>query len=251
MKILNLKHHHTDGIHTVDNDSIAHQSVYCIHNNTNTPTPMKYIITLVLLAFTTLHSTAQNKGKTLLEEVSQKVKSYSNIAIDFKYVLENSSENIKQETRGDVVLQGEKYKLNILGLTRLFDGNTLYTISPEDEEVTVTSHQETEADAITPSKMLSFYEDGYMYDLDIVQNIKGRKIQYVKLTPIDSNSEIGKILLGIDASTKHIYNLIQMGKNGTKTTLTVNSFKTNAPLSKTLFTFDANKYKDYYINKLD
>jgi len=112
-------------------------------------------------------------------------------------------------------------------------------------------HTQDDNDAITPSKMLSFYEDGYTYKIDIQQNIKGRKIQYVKLTPIDSNSEIKNILLGIDANTKHIYNLIQVGKNGTRTTLTVNSFKTNTPISKSLFTFDANKYKDYYINKLD
>ena len=87
--------------------------------------------------------------------------------------------------------------------------------------------------------------------MDIVQNIKGRKIQYVQLTPISSDSEITYILLGIDAQTKHIYNLIEIGNNGTRTTLTVNSFKTNEQLSKSLFTFDESKYKDYYINKLD
>lgn len=206
------------------------------------------IIVLLTLSF---NSFSQNKGKALLNEVSTKVKSYDNISIDFKYVLENTSENIKQETKGDVIMQGEKYKLNILGVTRLYDGKTLYSISPEDEEVTISSESENEEDAITPSKMLSFYEEGYVYALDIEQNIKGRKIQYVKLTPIDSDSEIKYILLGVDANTKHIYNLIQVGKNGAQTTLTVNSFKTNEPLSKTLFTFDANKYKDYYINKLD
>ena len=209
------------------------------------------IFILFLTTFTLIASGQQNKGKSLLNEVSQKVKSYNNISIDFKYVLENTAEKIKQETRGDVVLQGNKYKLNILGTTRLFDGKTLYSISPEDEEVTISSQKEDSEDNITPSKMLSFYEDGYTYALDIEQNVLGRKIQYVKLTPIDSNSEIKYILLGIDAQTKHIYNLIQIGKNGTKTTLTVNSFKTNEPLSKSLFTFDASKYKDYYINKLD
>ena len=80
--------------------------------------------------------------------------------------------------------------------------------------------------------MLSFYEDGYTYTMDIIQDVKGRKIQYVKLNPIDTNSEIKQILLGIDAKTKHIYNLIEIGKNGTKTTLTVNSFKTNEPFQK-------------------
>ncbi|GAA4270429.1 LolA family protein [Hyunsoonleella aestuarii] len=212
---------------------------------------MKKIITILIITIT-FGSFAQdtNKGKALLKEVSEKVKSYDNIAIDFKYVLENIAENIKQETRGDVVMQGDKYVLNILGVTRIYDGQTMYNISPEDEEVTISSDNE-EDDSITPSKMLSFYEDGYSYSLDIEQNVKGRKIQYVKLIPIDSNSEIKHILLGVDANTKHIFNLIQIGKNGTKTTLTVNSFKTNETLSKTLFTFDANKYSDYYINKLD
>ncbi|MGC6430440.1 MAG: LolA family protein [Jejuia sp.] len=212
---------------------------------------MKKIITGVLILFALFSGFSQNKGKALLTEVSEKVKSYNNIAIDFKYVLENTSEDIKQETRGDVVLEGEKYKLNILGMTRFYDGKTLYNISPEDEEVTISTQTEDEADAITPSKMLSFYEDGYTYEMDIVQNIQGRKIQYVKLKPIDSNAEIDYILLGVDAATKHIYNLIQIGKNGTKTTLTVNSFKTNEPLPKSLFTFDADKYEDYYINNLD
>lgn len=206
---------------------------------------------IALFILITIQSFSQNNGKALLKEVSEKVKSYDNIAIEFKYVLENTLENIKQETRGDVILQGEKYKLNILGVTRIFDGTTLYNISPDDEEVSISSRNDSEEDSITPSKMLSFYEDGYTYSMDIEQNVQGRKIQYVKLTPIDSDSEINNILLGIDAQTKHIYNLIQIGNNGTKTTLTVNSFKTNEPLSKTLFTFDANKYEDYYINKLD
>ena len=211
---------------------------------------IKNILAILLVALS-INSFAQNSAKTLLNQVSQKVKSYDNISIEFKYVLENTAERIKQETKGDVILQGERYKLNILGVTRLFDGKKLYNISSEDEEITISSEKDNEEDSVTPSKMLSFYEDGYTYAMDIEQNINGRKIQLVKLTPIDSKSEIKYILLGIDVQTKHIYNLMQIGKNGTKTTLTVNSFKTNEPLSKTLFTFDANKYKGYYINKLN
>ena len=208
------------------------------------------IITFIALGLTVF---AQNdvKAEKLLNEVSTKIKSYKNISIDFKYELNNASENINQVTRGDVVLEGEKYKLNILGVTRIYDGKTLYTISPEDEEVTISSENTEDENTITPNDMLSFYEDGYTYKMDIVQNVKGRKIQYVKLNPIDTNSEIKYILLGIDATTKHIYNLIEVGSNGTKTTLTVNSFKTDEPISKTLFTFDESKYSDYYINKLD
>lgn len=213
---------------------------------------MKTFFLSLALCFT-LFGFSQNdaKAKSLLDEVSQKVKAYDNIALDFKYVLHNEAENINQETRGDVVMQGDKYVLNILGITRIFDGKTLYSINPEDEEVTISKEDPNDESSITPSKMLSFYSDGYTYKMDIDQNVKGRKIQYVKLTPIDSDSEIEHVLLGIDAQTKHIYNLIEVGKNGTKTTLTVTSFDANETLSKALFTFDKSKYKDFYINKLN
>lgn len=211
------------------------------------------ITTYIIIGLMWITLPAQNadNAKSLLNEVSIKIKTYKNISIDFKYALNNQSENISQETRGSVVLEGEKYVLNILGATRIFDGKTLYTISPDDEEVTISSNNSDNEGTITPNKMLSFYTDGYSYAMDIVQNISGRKIQYVKLTPIDSNSDISYILLGIDATTKHIYNLIEIGKNGTRTTLTVNSLKTNEALPKNLFSFDKEKYKGYFINKID
>jgi len=209
-----------------------------------------FVIAFITLGFTTF-AQSDAKAEALLSEVSTKIKSYKNISLDFKYELNNLSENIKQETRGDVVIEGEKYKLNILGVTRIYDGKTLYSISPEDEEVTISSDNTEDESTITPSEMLSFYEDGYTFKMDIVQNVKGRKIQYIKLNPMDTNSEIKHVLLGIDATTKHIYNLIEVGKDGIKTTLTVNSFKTDQPISKTLFTFDQSKYSDYFINKID
>lgn len=197
---------------------------------------------------------AQNRdpdAQTLLNEMSAKVNEYDNMVLEFKYALDNSEENIHQDTRGDITLVGDNYVLNILGITRIFDGEKLITISPEDEEVTISKQNTTEENTITPSQLLTFYEEGYNYKMDIIQNVRGRKIQYIKLNPIDSNSEISYVLLGIDTNTKHVYNLIEIGSNGTKTTLTINAFKINRPLSETLFTFDAAKYSDYYINNLD
>ena len=138
-----------------------------------------------------------------------------------------------------------------MGVTKVYDGKKTYTIIPEDEEVTISNVNDSDEKAITPSKMLTFFNTGYKFAWDIPQNINGRKIQYIKLTPNSAKDQRKEILLGIDVQTKTIYNLIEIGKNGTKTTLTVNSFKTNQPLSKNQFTFVASKYPNYYINKLD
>ncbi|SEC24915.1 Outer membrane lipoprotein-sorting protein [Maribacter dokdonensis] len=211
---------------------------------------MKKIIIVLTVILSTAFANAQNsdKAKALLDEVYNKVQGYNNIFVNFKFDLKNAEAGINQETRGDVTLAGNKYMFNYLGSQQIFDGNKVYTIVPENEEVTIEDKSDDE-NAMTPSKMLTFYKEGHNYAWDILQNIQGRKIQYVKLTPIDSDTEIKSRLLGIDMGTKHIYKLIETGKNGTKTTITVNSFKTDQDLSKTLFTFDEAKYKDegYFI----
>jgi outer membrane lipoprotein-sorting protein len=213
---------------------------------------MKKFLLLFITAITFISANAQDKkAKTLLDQVTANVKSYSNYTIDFKYSLNNTKENINQDSKGNVTVEGNKYVLNFMGVSKIYDGKKTYTIIPEDEEVTISRYSDDDEKAITPSKMLTFYNSGYKYYWDIPQNINGRKIQYIKLVPNNGKDQRKEILLGIDIQTKNIYNLIEIGKNGTKTTLTVNSFKTNQPLSKNQFNFVASKYPKYYINKLD
>ncbi len=213
---------------------------------------MKTLLKITLLFLCTLNLQAQDakKAKQLLDDVAVKAKGYSNMVIDFKYALNNAKENINQESNGNVSISGNKYVLNFMGITKIYDGKKTYTIVPEDEEITISSGKDDDNE-ITPDKMLTFFQSGYTYSWDIPQNIKGRKIQYIKLKPTSSKDKVKEILLGIDTSTNHIYNMIQTDKKGTKTTLTVNSFKTNQPLSKNHFTFTESKYSGYYINRLD
>jgi outer membrane lipoprotein-sorting protein len=213
---------------------------------------MNKLVSVVLFFLVALSTNAQDKkAKELLEQVTGKIKSYDNITIDFKYTLTNNKENINKESKGNVIIQDNKYVLNFMGVTKIYDGKKSYTIVPEDEEVSVSSINDNDEKSITPSKMLTFFNSGYKYSWDILQDVKGRKIQYIKLVPTNAKDQRKEVLLGIDSQTKNIYNVIEMGKNGTRTQLTVNSFKTNQPLSKNQFTFVASKYPNYYINKLD
>ena len=139
---------------------------------------INFLLFDLLSLSTIVAQTKDPKVKQLLSEVNEKLNSYDNIEISFKYVLENESENILQETKGKVTLEGDKYVLDILGIQRIFDGKTLYTISSEDEEVTISNENFEEENTISPSQLFSFFESGYNYTLDIIQNKMGRKIQY-------------------------------------------------------------------------
>jgi hypothetical protein len=77
-----------------------------------------------------------------------------------------------------------------------------------------------------------------------------KEIQFVKLIPINSNSDIDYLQLGIDISNNDIVKLIEIGKNKTKTILTVNQLQYDIEIDLNFFVFSEEDYPDYYIENL-
>lgn len=218
---------------------------------------MKKVIILLITALFVQIGFAQSdqKARTLLDEVSAKMGAYTNMEIGFSTFLVNEEAGVKKgdeaPINGKITLQGEKYNLDYYGNTFIYNGTKLYVINHDDKEVTVNEDDLSEDEGfIYPSKLLTFYKEGYTYKMGTLVDMSGRKIQFVELSPIDSASEIVKVKLGIDAKSKHIYQLIQTGANGAETTLTINQFKSNQNISDLLFQFDKAKYEklDYLID---
>jgi len=211
---------------------------------------------LLIFGFCTLGYSQDNlDAELLLNKVSDNIKSYENIYINYAYTLKNLEEDISQTNNGSFVTENNNWRFEMLGVTRIFDGDKLYSISPDDEEVTISSQDPEDETTITPNKMLYFYEDGYYFEMDesrLIGNGQFRKkIQYVKLVPKDSEAEIKHILLGVDTEFNQIYEVIETGKNETITTISIVDFEFNLPLDANLFVFEKDKYKDYYMNILD
>jgi outer membrane lipoprotein-sorting protein len=215
-------------------------------NKNNIIFKMKKSLTILILCLISFVGFSQNTkaAKDLLDEVAKKVESYNNIAIEFTHNLDNIDADVHQETRGTVTVKGDLYHLNYMGTEQIFDGKKVYLIVNEDEEVIIQNPNDEDKDALTPSKMFTFYKSGYTYSMGALKTIKGIKIQYVNLTPIDTNSDVKNVLVGIDVKTNHIFDVIEIGKNKTTTTLEIRSFKTNQTLPESLFKFDMKKYRD-------
>ncbi len=210
---------------------------------------LKNLFTLFFIVlFVDSISQTSHEAQNLLNLASKQMESYNNIEFEFSYVLNNRIEQINQESSGQVTVAGEKYKLNFLDAIQLFDGKSLYTIVPENEEITITKAQEEEDYGINPRDLLQFYKNGYDYHWDISQRVKGKNIQFVKLIPTKGDGEIESLLVGIDTKQNHIYKLIEIGYNGTITTLTINNMKVDSSLPENFFVFDEADYPNYYIN---
>ena len=208
----------------------------------------KLLFYFFLLINNSIYCQSSEDAKKILDDVSIKISSFENISFDFTYSLNNKEEQIKQETNGNVTVSGNKYKLNYLGSTQIFDGEKTYTIIPENEEITISQSDDENEVSINPSKLLTFYKSGYSYSMDIKQKHLDKSIQFIKLIPIEKNSDLKYLLLGIDIDSKDIFRLIEIGKNQTTTTLTINNQKTNMLLNNSFFSINLKNYPNYFIN---
>ena len=215
----------------------------------------KYIFLTISIFFSLSYSQVDTDAEKLLNKVSENIKSYDNIYINYTYTLNNLEEDINYTNRGSFVTENDNWRFEMLGITRIFDGDKLYSISPDDEEVTISSQNPEDETTITPNKMLYFYEEGYYFEMGSVRYIGNtdfrKKIQYVKLIPMDSEADIKYIDLGIDTEFNQIYEVVETGKNETITTISIVDFEFNVSLNENLFVFDSDKYDGYYMNILD
>lgn len=211
---------------------------------------MKKIVFVLIgmIAFQNSFAQSDSNAENLLESVYHKIRSYENISLDFDYSLYNETADIRQDTKGSIILQDSLYRFDYMGIKQLFNGAKVITVVEENEEVTIVDKSD-EQDSISPSNLFDFYRDGYTYQMDIEQKTPEGLVQFVKLIPIDSDSEMDHYLLGILVEQLQIYKLIQKGNNGTVTTISVKNFTTNTNIDANAFVFDRAKYEElgYYI----
>lgn len=211
---------------------------------------MKKINLIIVLVSITSVLFAQNKGADLLDKVSTKTNGYADIDIAFSYNMDNNAEDIHQSKKGNAFIQKEKFQISLDGLVIIFDGAKRYTIM--EDEVTISSNDD-DSGISNPTQILNMYKEGYVIKWDIEQKVPGKTIQYVRLIPIDTDSEYQYILIGSDIATNDLYNVIYTDKQGTQFKLQINGLKGNGDLPDSFFVFDKNKYPEpeYLYTDLD
>ena len=210
----------------------------------------KIILLFTLFSLNLVHSQNDIRAEKLLNSVSEKIDSSETFKINFTYTLENLIENINQDSDGSIVIKDDNYLLEFMGIKQLCDSKKVYSIVPENEEIIISNIDKDESETIKPSKLLKFYREGYLILWDKKELILEKEIQFVKLIPINSNSDIDYLQLGIDISNNDIVKLIEIGKNKTKTILTVNQLQYDVEIDLNFFVFSEEDYPDYYIENL-
>lgn len=179
-----------------------------------------------------------SNAKNILDAVSAHYKSKN--AIYFKFIYATAGKN----EMGDFYASKDKYRLKIMGSEQIFDGNKIYSINDEEQEVTISKTNNGE-NMLSPMNYLELYKKNY----NIIYVSKKNNQDIIKLTPI-KNNKIKQVLLYINFAKKQIEKVEQYTVNNAKTSIIISQYKENIAVSSSVFSFNKNQYKNYLITEL-
>lgn len=178
-----------------------------------------------------------------LDRVSNTYNQASSYYINFEFQF-NEGDEVQI---GELFAVKEKFSLQVMDITQMYDGKLLYTISKDDKEVTILKPDENSNDFLTPTKILYSYKNNFTPTLDKTTTIDGVKVQQIKLTPNQPN-EYDYIMIAIDVSTQTIKMYNEYLKSGETRSIKVKEYLESLIIPRALFKFDQSKYeKDGYI----
>ena len=211
---------------------------------------LKKISLGIMVVATTASFSAQKidaKAKTILDAVATNYKSKDNVYFKFVYGTGTGKKVTKTEP-GIFYSAKDLYKLKIMGTEQIFDGNKIYNISAEDQEITVAKPTRSEQ-MFSPLTYIEQYKKGYNVKYVGKLNVNGVNSDYIKLTPVKNNG-IKEVNLFVNAAKKQIVKIEQFSNDNAVSVIAINDYKENQKLSSTMFTFDKDQYKNYFVTEL-
>ncbi|HSH50473.1 MAG TPA: outer membrane lipoprotein carrier protein LolA [Bacteroidales bacterium] len=205
---------------------------------------MKKIIVLSGI-FISVFTFAQQdpEAKVFLDKLSDKTKSYKNIQTEFKIDYKNIKDNTQNRSRGNITIEGKKYRLNFMGSESFFDGKTLWSYLEKVNEVNISEPDQNEKDIFSnPQEIFTIYEHDFKYQLIDQYNKNGVSKAIIDLYPYDIDEDYSRLRVEINTDNYQLLSVTIFGKDGSQYMINFYNYKTNLELDHAYFTFDPSDY---------
>lgn len=201
-----------------------------------------YATVLCILALTqNAQAQYDPKAKEILDAMSNRYQEIGSFASDFSYSMDNPTQSISEDFEGKIVVEGDKYRLNMGGQEIVNDGNTVWTYLEEVNEVNIDNYEPAEGD-ISPTQIYNAYQRGFKYVYLEEKQEEDQAFHIIDLIPENNDNQFFKIRLHISQDDKTLKRWQIYDKNGTVYTYEISNFNADAEIADGAFSFDTSQY---------
>ena len=202
----------------------------------------KLMVLLILTGITDIsYGQYDQKALDMLDAMSAKYTNLASFYAGFSYVLENEMEKIHEEFSGNIIVKGDKFKLDLDEQEVYNDGETMWTYLKDVNEVNIDYYFPEDED-MTPSTIFSAYKSGYKYLFIEEETIENNIYDVIDLIPDDQDKPFFKVRLWIKNNDSTLFRWKLFDRTGNTYLYSITIFNDTYKARDEEFVFDSSKY---------
>ncbi|MFW5687538.1 MAG: LolA family protein [Bacteroidota bacterium] len=194
------------------------------------------VITFLAQAQNNPETAAEQQGKKLLQEASDKIKGYSSMEVEFTYTMENTEMDITETMEGKIYSSGDKYRMVMGENVFISDGETVWNFIDELYEIQINTVENSEG-GLTPTALLENFEQEYRAKFIRQENHEGTMVDIIDLVP-NTPQSFFKYRVALNAQDHSLVYTIAYDRHGGTYTYSIDSLKPNASIPDSMFVFN-------------
>lgn len=202
----------------------------------------KILFVLAFLSTVSLFGQSGKEAEKLVKNVINKISTYDNFSAKLSYTMINIEMDINEKKTGTILVSGDKYRVEMEGQIIFSDGETLWTYIVDSEEVMVSDAADSEG-GISPTSILTTYDENYKSSFDNDKKYKNSDIKKVDLKTSEDKG-FQKLSLIINQSNLSLESFSVYDMNGSVFTYHIINLQPNVTIEEGTFNFDPTEHPD-------
>jgi outer membrane lipoprotein-sorting protein len=205
------------------------------------------IILAALSGISSLHGQSDAQAIRILDSFSAKATKAPSVAMVFRMISTDLTENSSDTLNGSVIISGDKYRLDLEENTVWYDGETNWNYLNAEKEVTITRPDKKDHSFQNrPSEIFSMYKTGYKCRL----TDEKQDSFIIDLFPEDISGDMIRVRVEIRKSDLNLISLEYKRRDDLVIDLQISEYDLKQKPDPGAFVFQKGKYKGVEINDM-
>lgn len=178
----------------------------------------------------------QPDAKDILDRTAEAFRKAGGVKISF------TLKATKDTSTGTIRLKGDKFLLEMNGVTTGFDGHTQWSYLSSSNEVNISEPTPEELQSINPYAVLSLYRQGYKLKMGKADNPRFDSYYKVILTATERKQNLQCVILYVTKDTYRPARLSMSLRGGDTAVILIHAYQTGETYPDSLFVFDKKAY---------
>ena len=199
-----------------------------------------------------IHAQQDPNAERYLQGVSDQFDLNEGYLIQMDYIREDIMRETSAEGEGTIWMKGLKYKIVLNEYIVYYDGNKLYSLNTEAEEVYVSVPDPDQPGYLqaVPIKIIKSYEKDFKYSYMGNKPFMGKDRVEVQLYPKDLTGPYSMLKMFIHPTTLKLEGIQLKHKEGIQYTMILSDIKGNQQLDDQTFVFNPDEYPNTEVIEL-